>query len=285
MKHYLTMILASICLGFIGIFTKLTAGTIPILTLFFLRFVLATLGIYIILQFTNYCTLCNWKDQFKHNIWGGLLIAISFSSYVAANTLGPVTNAVILLYLNPLFVMILAWLILKEVPTRFQVIAFIGAFIGLIFINPLQTGNLFANLLAILAAVTYGAYIVYMRGNSLKHSLSFLFWAFFIASIILFPISIVELIIKGVSFNVKQLWVLPLGLVSTATAYTLFSYSLEKIPAETGASISMSITPLVAIIAAIFLFSENPTLKTILGGVLLIGSFVYLEQKTLAKKK
>lgn len=277
MSRYLLMIIASVCLGFIGIFAKLIDGALPILTLNALRLGIGALGVLAILWFRKGCTLCDWKKQFKHNLIGGVLIAIAFTAYVTANVMGPITNAVILLYLNPVFVMIFGWIFLRERIMRRHVISFLGAFIGIIILNPLQSGVFVANVLAFSAAVFYGGYIVYMRKNSLSHTFSFLFWSFLISALLLAPFSITELFYSDISFVVEQLWVIPLGLISTSLGYALFSYSLEKMPAENGAIIAMSVTPLVAIIAAIMIFSETPTLSTLLGGALMIGSVVYLQ--------
>lgn len=287
MNRYATMIAASMLLGGIGIFTKLTAHSIPLLTLNFLRLAIGAGTLFFLLLYYEPTFLDNWKKKLRMNLFGGGLIAISFSLYVAANTFGPVTNAVILLYTNPLIILFLAFIILKEQITRDKIIAFIGGFIGVILINPFSSGTLLGNLCALGAALVYAGYIVYLRKKSMKHSLGHLFWSLLLAAIYVLPLSVGELYMGGEvrAFIPSMLWVIPLGVLSTAFAYLLYTYSLEQLESEVGAIISMIVTPLVAILLAILLFSEIPTLRTLIGGLVLLGSLVYLQQRLIFCKK
>jgi len=72
-------------------------------------------------------------------------------------------------------------------------------------------------------------------------------------------------------------FVLVLGLVSTGMAYLFFNLGLEKVEAGFASIIMIIVHPLVAILLAVVIISEELNLRIILGGVLLLLAGIYLE--------
>jgi drug/metabolite transporter (DMT)-like permease len=66
-----------------------------------------------------------------------------------------------------------------------------------------------------------------------------------------------------------------LGVLCTAVAHTLFIESLAVLRTQT-ASIISSLEPVYGIVLAILLLGEMPTLRTILGGMLIIGTTTFV---------
>ena len=87
------------------------------------------------------------------------------------------------------------------------------------------------------------------------------------------------------SFNdVLSQWapLLTLAIVTTCIGHTLFLMSLRNFSA-TAASIMSSAQPLYAIILGIIFLAEYPSLKTIIGGALIISAVVIESIRSLRK--
>ena len=68
-----------------------------------------------------------------------------------------------------------------------------------------------------------------------------------------------------------------LGGLGTGIAYLFYNLALEKMEAEIAALFAMILLPLSSIILGVIFIREIPSLAVIVGGLILIGSGVYLE--------
>jgi drug/metabolite transporter (DMT)-like permease len=130
--------------------------------------------------------------------------------------------------------------------------------------------------------VFYGLLIVAMRKEDKSHGIGDVIWFLLFASVVMLPFPA----IYGFG-NISQVWiyVILLGLVSTGLAYAFYNLALEKIEAEMGSIIATIITPLVSILLAVLIIGEQLSVKTIIGGALLIISGLYLEVSNRRLKK
>jgi len=80
------------------------------------------------------------------------------------------------------------------------------------------------------------------------------------------------------------LWLVLLGVVSTATAHSLLSYSLKHLPAKSVAMISC-LQPLFATAFAWLLLGEVPTQSIVLGGLIIVSVALYESIKKSMTKK
>ena len=74
-----------------------------------------------------------------------------------------------------------------------------------------------------------------------------------------------------------------LGVISTATAHTLLTYSLKHLPAKSIAMISC-LQPLFATLFAWLILAEMPTFTILLGGILIVSVAVYESLMRLTKQ-
>ena len=97
------------------------------------------------------------------------------------------------------------------------------------------------------------------------------FYQDFFACIFLLPFVLVSPVIIT-----KSDWglLILLGVVFTAFAHTLFIRSMKNIKAQQ-ASIIVSLEPVYGIIFAVLLLSEIPSLRTVIGGILILGAAFY----------
>jgi len=269
------MVLAALCLSTIGIFVKLIGNNVPIMSLNFLRIFIGFMTLLLIVPFLDGKWYKITKKDSKNFFIVGLLFAIALSLYTAANVYTPIQNAVLINHTYPFFILFFAYFLLKERLTRIKLITLVTAFIALAIINPFQMGeNNFGNMLALGSAFFYGLLIVKIRKEGKTHTVGDVIWFLLFASIITLPF----VFIQGFG-NIAQVWhyVLLLGIVSTGLAYLFYNLALAKIEAEVGSIIAIIVSPLSAIILAILILGELITLRTIIGGTLLILAGIYLQ--------
>lgn len=106
------------------------------------------------------------------------------------------------------------------------------------------------------------------------------FYEQFISFVILLPFFF---IIKPVIVEKEILLLLLLGIVFTGIAHTLFINSLKNIKTQTAGIIS-SLEPLYGILLSIFFLNEIPSIKEIVGGIIILGTVFYSTMKNLKNK-
>jgi drug/metabolite transporter, DME family len=94
-----------------------------------------------------------------------LCFAVMIWSFMTAMVKGSAANAIWLQYIAPAWVIILSSLILKERPTRDDLIMFVfcATGVGLIVAMELRFGSIYATMLGILSGVTYAGVILCLR--------------------------------------------------------------------------------------------------------------------------
>lgn len=269
------MVLAAICLGSIGVLVKLIGSDIHFMTLNFYRIFLGFIFLLIVVPFIDKRAFKITKKDAKEFFMIGIIYAISLSLYTTANLFAPIQNVVLINYSYPFFVLIFAYLILREKITPTKIITLIIAIIGLSIINPFQFGSSnFGNILALIGAFFYGFLITEMRKEDKSHNIGDIMWFLFFASLLLLPFPFIYGF--GDISNVI-IYIVLLGFISTGLAYLLYNLALEKIEAEMGSIIATMITPLVSIILAVLIIHEAINIRTMIGGALLVISGIYLE--------
>lgn len=276
MKSYFSILLAGICLGLIGPLVKLIGGSIPIMTVSFMRLFIGTIFLLLVLPFLDKSIFRVSRKDLKHYILLGFLIALAFSTYILAFSIAPVSNVVLLALTFPLWLAIISYFFLKERITKFMVLCFVIAFAGIFVINPLQGSAYMGNIMAFLQAVLFAIVYAYMRYIDKRHHIGVVFWFMLFATIFLSPAPLIYGF-GTVSWN--YIWVIILGVVSTGLAYLFLNYGLEKLQAETTSIIVMTTEPVVAIALSILIIGELLTLNVLAGGILIIAAGMLLEKK------
>lgn len=275
MHYYLFAILSSICLGTIGLFVKLIGSDVPVMTVVFLRFLIATIFLAILAPTIDKNTFKLQRTDIKDYIIIALLYVGSFSLFMPANLLAPIQNVILINSIHPFFVLILAYFFLKDKITKEKVLTGIIAIVGLLIINPFQSGEyMWGNLIALISAVVFAFLLIRLKKADMSHGIGDVFWFFLFATILSLPFPL----IFGFG-QIKSVWllVLALGIISTALAYFLYNLALEKIEVEIVSLIYIIIGPLTAILLAYFFLGEGLNIRTIIGGSLLMVAGVYLQ--------
>lgn len=180
--------------------------------------------------------------------------------------------------INPVLIVLLAALVLKEPLTKGRIWGMIISFSGLILV---VTGNgqtlgehlsfVPADLLFLCTACCWSVYSITNRILAPRLAgWTILFWAFALGTLLLFPWSIPHLAdLARVSLD-QWLWLLYLGIIPACVGYYFWFVGIAKLGAGTGGLIN-TFLPLSAIIISALWLGENLQPLQYGGGVLLIA--------------
>ena len=267
MKYKLAIILSGICIGLIGVLVKLIGDSIPAMTINFTRLFIALVAVTIVVPFFDKNFLKVSKKKIKEYAIVGFLMALAFSMFVLATLYAPISNVALLNSTYVIFTAIVAWFFLKEKITKYHLIAAILAIAGIIIMNPFVLGKAIGNYIAIAQAVVFAFFIVYMKKTEKKFRYRSVFWFFLFATLFLTPFGIYYGF-EGLSSVL--IYLIPLGVISTAIGYILFAYGIQKTSAETAALLSLATFPTSSIVFAYFIINEPIDITIIIGAALLL---------------
>ena len=227
-----------------------------------LRFALAALCMLpVILKFR--APLLPHREQWPAVAILGLMLAGNFACTLTALRLGGTGKTAVLVYTMPFWVLVFAWLALRERLDRWQGIAVAIALAGLVvLVEPWKlSGGLLASLLALGAGMSWGASVVYVKNLQKKTSVSMLMitlWQMIIASALL---ALGWAWLEPQPIRWTGAFGLALGytsLLATGLGWVLFYYALRRMPAGMVALGTLA-TPVIGVLAAWLQLGERPT--------------------------
>jgi len=215
------------------------------------------------------------KKEMSFFILQGILLAVHWWSFFLSIQISSVAVGLITFSTFPLFVTFLEPLFFKEKLKAIDVMLAGTVFIGILlvipdfdFSNDITKGGFFG----IISGFTFAILALVNRRNArISDSIAVAFYQnLFAALFLVLPISILQI-------DPPQLSDLPnlifLGVIFTALAHTLFIKSLALIRAQTAAVIS-GLEPVYGIILAFFMLNEIPQERTLIGGLIIIGTSI-----------
>ncbi len=222
-------------------------------------------------------------------IYGILFIAITQGGQFIALKLLPAITVSFILNLTPYIVIILSIGLLKEVPSLLQVFFFLVAFLGILFyFYPIDLTLEFLGLLVGLILIFSNAFssILGRSINKTKTTPPIVVTgvSMIIGSIILLASGIV---IDGIQVLLSLsllsvFYIIWLGVINTALAFTLWHNAMQKLRAMDMTIINSTMLPQIVILSIIFL-GEFPIFKEWLGLFMIVVS-TFLIQLSQAKK-
>ena len=206
----------------------------------------------------------------RFNRWqllaAGMFILTQFL-FVTSTKMTTAANAIFLQYTAPIYVVLLAFWLLREKPARTDWISMLIIFIGLtlFFADKLSTDGFYGNLLAILSGVTSAVMMVAFRaqkdGNPAESNLI----AFLITATLGFP------------FVLKETWTVTnwsilafLGVVQIGLAFIFFTQGIKHIPALE-ANLLGTLEPVLNPIWVFLFFGESMGAFALIGGLVVLG--------------
>lgn len=183
--------------------------------------------------------------------------------------------------LNPLFIIIMAAVILKEKITKNKILCIILALVGtLIISNGVDTSKMTGIIFSGMAAVFWAISTVIVRKTSYKYDTSIItFYSMIIAGVLMLPGAIYEIMnkdIKSIDITVI-IGLIYIGIVSTGIANLLWNKSLSLM--ESGkCSLFYPLQPLIATILGCAFLGEKVTIKFIVGAIIIVSGVVFSTQ-------
>jgi len=243
-------------------------------TVAFFRVVFASLTLLPVVLLTKKREVLSAARHWKIMLSLGFLLALGWALLFHSMKLIAIANAVLPNYMAPIFVALLAPLVLKEKLEKSTLLALAVSVAGIAVISYQQNlqindpdgFNLAGIILGLLAGLAYAGFvIVSKRALSSFSSLVVAFYSYSVASICLLPFVI------GTDFSpdlTPWMLLLVLGILNTAFAVTLYLKGLGMIKAQK-AVVFTYLEPASAIVFGFFFLAQPPT-PLMLGGGLLI---------------
>jgi drug/metabolite transporter (DMT)-like permease len=200
---------------------------------------------------------------------GAIAYASTVILFVAATRLTTAANAIFLQYTAPIYVALLAPLVLGEKSRRsdWVTVGFALAGIGLFFVEQLSLTGLTGNILAILSGASFAAMTLCLRkaraGNPLRVVL--------LGNIITALIGVPFVLRAGLPVGADWLPLLTLGVFQLGLSYVLFTVAIRHVTALEAALITV-LEPVLNPIWVIMSLGERPGPWAILGGGLVLAS-------------
>ena len=237
------------------------------------------------------------------SLLAGVLLGVHFASWISSLSYTSVAASVTLVATIPLWVAVLAWLLLGKPPTLSVLLGVLTAVAGGAVIAFGDMGNapgiapgiapgtspgvtsvpLLGNALALLGAISGAGYLLLGR-SAQRHGLSLQAYvgvAYAVAAIVLAPLPL----LLGYAYldypTSSYFWVVLLALVPQLVGHTGINYALKHLDPTKVATATL-LEPVGAGLAAWWLFVETPGTLTLVGAALVLaGVLLSLRARTL----
>lgn len=272
-KSLMEIHLAVFLFGLSGLFGKFLS--LPSIIIVFGRVFFSSIFLLIaMVYFKKEIKLKQQKHYFYLLVMGGIL-AIHWSTFFKSIQMSTVAIGLLTFSTFPVFVTFLEPYFFREKIKLSDIGIAIVTFLGVILVIPkFEVANDLTQgvLWGIASGFTYAILSMLNRKYVKEYSSSVIaFYEQFVATILLAPF----LFWYKPLFQPKDIVLLILlGTVFTGISHSLFIKGLKNIKTQTAGIIS-SLEPVYGIIFAVFLLREIPTLREILGGIIILGTVFY----------
>lgn len=278
MKSKLKIISAMLIFGSIGIFVKNIS--LPSIEIAFFRAVIGSLFLLFSgLIMKKKISFKLIKENILLLILSGVALGFNWILLFQAYKYTTISNSTLSYYFAPVFVIILAPIILKEKLTITKILCVITAMVGLFLIVSVGSSSVqgtYNHLLGIMyglsAAILYASVILMNKFIKNLSGFDSTLIQLTIAALVLLPTMIYQgnLNISNIN-STTWLFIFIIGILHTGVAYLLYFSSIKEIKGQSIAILSY-IDPISAVIMASLFLGETITFVKIIGGVLILGS-------------
>ena len=271
-QSLLAIHLVAICFGTCGILGELIQADATIITWGRSLFAVISLAVFSRVAGVGRSAGVGIASRWRALLLSGAMLAVHWVTFFVSVKVGGIAVATLGFASFPAFITVVEWALLRERVSRAEWLRLAVVSAGLILVTPsfsLADRGTEGLLWGLLSGATFGMLAVINR-----RSLSGMD-AFRVAgaqNVIVFVLLSGWVMPHLEEVSVASwLWILVLGVVCTGLAHWLFVSSLRQLPART-AGLVVSLEPVYAIAFAWVLFGQEPSLRTVLGGALMIGA-------------
>ena len=225
---------------------------------------------------------CKWKKltfkiQKKDRVvvlLSGVLMGMHWITYFISLKLSSVAIGMLSVFTYPVITTFLEPLMLKTKFNKSNILLGLTVLAGIYFLAPefnIENDQFKAIGFGVFSAFCYSIRNIYMKSKASEYEGSILMvYQLVIVTVLLSPFFYLS-DMTGLQASLPALLIL--AFVTTATGHSLFIYSFRNFTVST-ASIISSVQPIYGIIIGMIVLGEYPTLSTIFGGTLILGTVI-----------
>jgi drug/metabolite transporter (DMT)-like permease len=277
-KSLLEIHFAVFLFGVSGLFGKLLS--LPAIIIVLGRVAFSSIFLLFLLLYIKKDLKLKEKKHYFYLIIMGIILAIHWTTFFQSIQVSTVATGLLAFSAFPIFVTFLEPYFLKEKIRLSNILVAAITFLGVILVIPsFEFGNSTTQgvLWGLVSGFTYAILSILNKKYVKEYSSVIIaFYEQFIAAIILIPFYFLQ---KPI-FQLNDIFLLALlGVVFTGISHLLFINGLKNIKAQTAGIIS-SLEPVYGILFAAFLLSEIPSIREVLGGMVILGAVFYSSIKS-----
>ncbi len=265
--------LAVFLFGVSGLFAKLLS--LPAMIIVLGRVFFSSIFLLFMILYLKKKIKLKQQAHYYYFIVMGVILAIHWGTFFQSIQVSTVAIGLLTFSTFPVFVTFIDPYFSKEKIQLSDVMIAMVTFLGVVLIIPrFELGNNLTQgaLWGIASGFTYAILSILNRKYIIEYSSSVIaFYEQVVATIVLTPFLFIQ---KPVFKTNDVLLLILLGTVFTGISHSLFINGLRNIKTQTAGIIS-SLEPVYGIIFAAYLFTEIPTNKEILGGIIILGAVFY----------
>ncbi|MBP3544123.1 MAG: EamA family transporter [Lachnospiraceae bacterium] len=230
-------------------------------------------NLFAILMMIAYLCLRKKKPAFNKTVfWGAVAYAVTNTCFTLATKMTSAANAIVLQFSAPIFIILIAWLILKKRPGALEIRACAVVFVGIIcfFLDSLSLDGITGNVIALVSGISYAVYFSYKDLTHADYD-SVLFYGQLISIIVGLPALITESAITTQSV----IYAAALGIFQMGLAFMLLSKAIELTSAITASLISTIEPILNPILVAVFYGETIGRLSFVGATIVIVGIATY----------
>jgi drug/metabolite transporter (DMT)-like permease len=202
---------------------------------------------------------------------GGMLYALTVTTFVIATRYTTAANAIVLQYAAPVYVALLSGVVLKEGVTGRDWAAVALIVVGLLvfFADGLSVGNNFGNLMGVLSGVCFALMVVSLRGMKDRHPVDAVIVGNLIAALLGAP-----WLLDGRWDASSILGVALLGSIQLGLAYFLYTRAIAMATALQAVLIPV-IEPLLNPLWVYLWIGERPSRTALIGAAIVLSTVTW----------
>mgnify|MGYP000953340460 CR=1 FL=1 len=265
--------LVMIIWGSLGVFTR--AIPLSALSLAYLRALIA-LPVLLVVMKMKKADQAQWRPLIPYLI-SGVLLGFGWLTLFYGFKHTSISSAVIIYNMCPVYVMLLAPLVLKETISKIQMAVICISFLGLFLIvgHNLAEGYGYMGLvLSAISGMIYATIVLINRSIKVRVNNQIATFAQILAAmIVLLPFVLIDGNISTVVHldTIAVIYTILLGVLHTGVAYTMFFSVYAHLESVEIVSYSF-LEPLFGILLSVIFIGETLTFIQIIGGILILGS-------------
>lgn len=280
---YLAVVLGVAAVSFASIFTRLITAPPLIIAFYRLAFTVLLLSPWALSRAGRSELITIRGKDLALAVLAGVFLAVHFVVWITSLQYTSIASSTVLVTMQPLFVVTLGFLFLKEKINRISALGALVALCGSILVGAgdFRLGGMafWGDLLAFAGAFFVAVYV--LIGRSLRRRFSLFPYVFLVFSSAALSLLLFNLFMRLPLYPYPAsdwLWFVALALIPTIFGHTVFNWALRYVQAAV-VSVSILGEPVGATFLGYLVFREVPGVFQLVGGLVIIsGLFLFVSR-------